>query len=126
MAARILYIDDEEDIRTIASMALELDGSYEVQTAASGEAGLAQAASWKPALILLDVRMPGMDGPTTLSRLRADPATADIPVVFFTASVQKAQRQELLSQGAAGMIEKPFDPMTLPALVEPYLSGHKQ
>jgi CheY-like chemotaxis protein len=82
---RILIVDDEDDIREVAQVSLELVGQFEVLTAASGSAGIETARATQPDAILLDVMMPDMDGPTTLARLQADPATRDIPVVFLTA-----------------------------------------
>ena len=80
-----------------------------------GCAWLAAAAKWRPDLILLDVMMPVMDGPATLRRLRENPQTADIPVVFMTARAQTRELDHFKSLGAAGVIVKPFDPMTLAA-----------
>jgi len=110
---RILIVDDEDDIREVAQVSLELIGGFEVLTASSGRAGLERARGDQPDAILLDVMMPGMDGPATLVELRADPATRDIPVVFLTANTQSAQRQQLAQLGAAGILSKPFDPMKL-------------
>jgi two-component system, OmpR family, response regulator len=110
---RILYVDDEADIREIASIALGIDPDLEVRTAASGSEALSVAREWQPALILLDVMMPGMDGPATLEALGGDPATSDIPVVFITARTQASEVARFRSLGAAGVIAKPFDPMEL-------------
>lgn len=110
---RMLYVDDDPDIREVALMALELDGTLDVRVCASGSDALTVAPDFQPALILLDVMMPHMDGPTTLSRLRADPRTAVIPVVFITARTQSAEVEQLRQLGALGVIAKPFDPMTL-------------
>ncbi len=79
------------------------------------------AAEWQPALILLDVMMPGMDGPTTFSRLHEVPATRDIPVVFITARTQGPEIARFEALGARGVIAKPFDPMTLARLVRGYI-----
>ena len=111
--SRILYIDDEPDIREVAEMALELDPSFQVRTCASGKEGIAVAAAWQPDLILLDVMMPGMDGPSTLDALRQDSATQGIPVVFITARIQSQEVAALRALGASGVLAKPFDPMTL-------------
>ena len=92
---RILIVDDEDDIREVAQVSLELVGGYEVLTASSGRDGLERARGGQPDAILLDVMMPDMDGPATLVELRADPATRDIPVVFLTAKTQTAERQQL-------------------------------
>jgi CheY-like chemotaxis protein len=110
---RILYVDDEADIREIAEMALQLDPDLEVRTCASGPDGLREAANWTPDLILLDVMMPGMDGPTVLQALRANPLTRAIPVVFITARIQAHEVASLEALGARGVLAKPFDPMTL-------------
>src|ERR1700740_1606299 len=85
MTQRILIIDDEDDIREVAAMSLETVAGWEVMVANSGAQGLTRAAMYKPDAILLDVMMPGMDGPTTFRELRKNPATAKIPVLFLTA-----------------------------------------
>lgn len=122
MPARILYVDDEPDIREVAAMAIELDPGLKVRTCESGEEALAVAPGWRPDLILLDVMMPEMDGPATLAALRADAATAAIPVVFITARTQAHEAERFIGLGAAGVIAKPFDPMTLAGTVQGYLS----
>lgn len=106
-------MDDEEDIRTIAGVTLRHLGGWDVVDAASGEEAVATARSARPDAVMLDVMMPGMDGPATLAALRADPSTAGIPVVFLTAKVQATERRRLEDLGAAGVIAKPFDPTTL-------------
>lgn len=123
MSVRILYIDDEADIREVAVLSLELDPDFTVRACASGAEGLAVAAEWNPHLILLDVMMPGMDGPTTLAKLREQPETADIPVVFITARGQSAEVERYLALGAKAVLAKPFDPMTLAASVREHLGG---
>src|SRR5215813_6168370 len=87
---RILIIDDENDVRRVIELALSRDPDLAIRACGSGHDGVAEAASWSPDLILLDVMMPGMDGPTTLARLQDNPATADIPVVFLTARARRA------------------------------------
>lgn len=121
MTLRILYVDDEPDIREIAAMAIELDPALEVRACESGEEALPVAATWKPDLILLDVMMPSMDGPSTLAALKSDAATSGIPVVFITARTQVHENERFLGLGAAGVIAKPFDPMTLAETVRGYL-----
>ncbi len=121
--AKILYVDDEPDIREVAQMSLELDDGLEVRACGSGREALPAAAQWQPDLILLDVMMPEMDGPTTLQALRSDPATSAIPVVFITARSQAAEVEALLRSGALGVIPKPFDPMTLAASVRAFLAA---
>lgn len=110
---RVLIIDDEDDIREVAQASLELMGDWEVLTASSGAEGVRRAAEARPDAILLDVMMPGMDGPATLEALRADPATRGIPVVLLTAKAQASERSSLDGLGAAGLLAKPFDPMSL-------------
>jgi CheY-like chemotaxis protein len=110
---RILIVDDENDIREVAQVSLELVGDFEVIAAASGPEGVESARSRPPDAILLDVSMPGMDGPATLAALHADPSTRAIPVVFLTARTQSAERASLMELGVAGLITKPFDPLKL-------------
>jgi len=109
----ILLIEDDPDVRTIAAIALEDVGGFRLTLCGSGAEALAQLRQSVPQLILLDVMMPDMDGPMTLAeiqRLALDPAP---PVVFMTAKVQPQETQRYLQLGAAGVIAKPFDPMTL-------------
>lgn len=110
---RILYVEDEEDIRAVAQLALESVGGFTLKSCASGEEALREAEAFAPDLILLDVMMPGMDGPSTLHALREIPALADVPVAFMTAKVQPAEIEYFKSLGAREVIAKPFDPMTL-------------
>lgn len=111
----VLYVDDEPDIREVAVMSLELDPDFDVRSVDSGAAalGLLNGRSWEPAVILLDVMMPVLDGPGTLARLRALPGHAQTPVVFITARAQAQERARLLALGAAGVISKPFEPVQL-------------
>lgn len=113
MSERILYVDDEDDIREIAAMALELDPGLLVRDCGSGAEAVEVAVAWRPQLILLDVMMPEMDGPATLAALRARAETADTPVAFITARTQREDLDRLMALGACGVIAKPFDPMTL-------------
>lgn len=112
---RILCAEDEPDIRAVARLALERVGGFELLVCASGQEALDKAGAFGPDLILLDVMMPGLDGPATLARLRAEPATAAIPVVFLTAKVQPSEIEHYYSLGALAVIAKPFDPMNLAA-----------
>lgn len=113
MAKRILIIDDEEDIRSVAALSLETVAGWEVLMAGSGAAGIAKAQATQPDAILLDVMMPGMDGPTTYQELRAHPETASIPVILLTAKVQAADQKRFSDLGVARVMFKPFDPLTL-------------
>jgi two-component system, OmpR family, response regulator len=110
---KVLIVDDEPDIRRIARLGLSKVGGMEVVEASNGAEGLVRAKADMPDVVLLDVMMPAVDGPTTLARLREDPATAGIPVVFLTAKAIAAEVDRLKSLGAAGVLTKPFDPMTL-------------
>ena len=110
---KVLIVDDEADIRRIAKLGLSRVGGMEVVEAANGAEALVRAKADKPDAVLLDVMMPGLDGPSTLARLREDPATSGIPVVFLTAKAIAAELERLKVLGAAGVLTKPFDPMTL-------------
>lgn len=118
---KILIIDDEDDIRAISRLALGRVGGMEVVDAASGMEGIARAVADAPDAILLDVMMPEKDGPETLGLLKADPRTAHIPVVFLTAKAMASEVERLRSLGAAGVLTKPFDPMSLAANVRAIL-----
>ncbi len=123
MSKRLLLVDDAPEIRLIAGMSLERVGGWTVVSVADGEAALDMARSdGKFDAVLLDVMMPGMDGPTTLARLRAGGLPAEVPVVFLTAKTQASELRRLLSLGAAGVIAKPFDPLTLPDELEQLLT----
>jgi len=114
---RILYVEDEPDIQTVARLALEMLGGFTVEICSSGTEALARAPEFVPDLILLDVMMPGMDGPTVLARLRELPGTAATPVDFMTAKFQPQEVAEYRSLGAVEVIGKPFDPVALPGQV---------
>ena len=113
LVRRILVIDDEDDIREVAALSLESVAGWEVVTANSGSQGLARAEEHQPDAILLDVMMPGMDGPTTFRELRKNPATAKIPVLLLTAKVQSSDQRRFADLGVEAILLKPFDPLTL-------------
>ena len=113
VAYRVLIIDDEDDIREVAALSLESVAGWEVVVADSGPQGLARAIEHHPDAILLDVMMPGMDGPTTFLELRKNPATAKIPVLLLTAKVQSTDQRRFADLGVEGVLFKPFDPLTL-------------
>ena len=115
---RILYVEDEPDIRFVAEMALQAVGGFTVITCTCGEEALSAAPAAGADLLLLDVMMPGMDGPGTLKALRALAATADTPVIFMTAKVQATEVAMYKALGALEVIAKPFDPMTLAAQIQ--------
>lgn len=119
MSRRLLLVDDAQDIREIARLSLERIGGWTVVAVASGAQALEAVERDGPFdAVLLDVMMPGMDGPTTLRELRAGGLTSTTPVVFLTAKTQSAERRRLDALGAAGVIAKPFDPLTLAADLE--------
>ena len=120
----ILYVDDEPDIRTIAVMALELEEGLSVHAAASGVEALALVAreNLRPGVALLDVMMPGMDGPALLAELREEPGFETIPVIFMTAKARDDDVARYRELGAIGVVSKPFDPMTLAAEVRALLA----
>lgn len=110
---RILMVEDEPDIRTVAELALEAIGGFELTACESGQKALEKIGECQPQLIVLDVMMPSMDGPATLQAIRGLPDYATTPAVFMTAKVQSEEVQSYLAMGAAGVIPKPFDPLTL-------------
>jgi CheY-like chemotaxis protein len=120
-AYRLLHVEDDPNIREVVEMSLALDPGIMLKSCASGADALVAAANWGPDVILMDVMMPAMDGPETLSRLRENARTAKIPVVFMTSRAQTREVEHFLSLGVAGVIAKPFDPMTLAAVVRAYL-----
>ena len=121
---RALVIDDEEDMREIARMFLELNGEFDVRVAGSGSEGVALARREHPDVILLDYMMPGMDGPATMKELSQDAATACIPVIFLTAKSHAGVEEALRRLGARAVIAKPFDPAALAAKVAAALEAH--
>lgn len=110
---RILIVDDEEDIRAVAALALETVTGWDVTTASSGAEGIEKAKALKPDAVLMDVMMPGMDGPTTFRTMQQDAEIAHIPVLLLTAKVQGVDQRRFAGLGVAAVLFKPFDPMTL-------------
>lgn len=112
---KILYVDDEPDIRLIVELSLKMRPDMDICCAESGDAALAllRSGQWRPDLIVVDVMMPGMSGPELLTALRSDPDTAKLPVIFMTARARPQDIKDYVAQGARGVITKPFDPMKL-------------
>jgi len=110
---KILYVEDEPDIQAVTKLALEEIGGFNLELCSNGDEALAKAVNFAPDLLLLDVMMPGMDGPTTLKALREIPQLANTPAIFMTAKVQPHEVEEYKALGAVDVIAKPFDPMTL-------------
>lgn len=117
MSRHILIIDDEDDIREVAALSLEATAGWDVVCASSGAEGIAQALLLQQKrrldAILMDVMMPGMDGPTTFKELQKNPETAPIPVLLLTAKVQGVDQRRFSGLGVAAVLFKPFDPLTL-------------
>ncbi len=109
----LLIIDDEDHIREVACLSLEMTEGWRVTTANCGTMGAEIAKREKPDAILLDVMMPEKDGPSTLRILQQDEETKNSPVIFLTAKVQGPDRRKFLELGVQGIIAKPFDPLTL-------------
>tara|TARA_R110000782_G_scaffold9340_1_gene30163 strand:- start:509 stop:883 length:375 start_codon:yes stop_codon:yes gene_type:complete len=108
-----MYVEDEPDIRVVANIALTQVAGFSVEISPNGTEALKVITSFMPQLILLDVMMPGMDGPQLLKKVRELPEFIETPIVFITAKAQIEEIQKLKSMGAAAVITKPFNPMTL-------------
>jgi len=122
-APRILIADDDPVIVRLLQVNFRLEG-YDVQTASHGEEAIQKARDLRPGLILLDVMMPGVDGWEVCRRLREDPATGRIPMVFLSARAQEEDRRRGLDLGVAAYVTKPFDPGELVGLVAGLLQEH--
>lgn len=120
---KVMIVDDDEDIRIVAELAARRIGNWQVVSVASGAEALDAARRERPDLILLDAMMPGLDGLATIGKLRDEPATAAIPVIFLTAKVQHHEIERYLEMGAHGVIRKPFDATTLPDEVRRIMRG---
>jgi CheY-like chemotaxis protein len=115
MTRTVLVIDDDNDIREVAQLSLELAGGYRVLGASSGPEGIASALVELPDAILLDVMMPGMDGLATLHHLRTNERTRHVPVVLLTAKASASDCERFKQLEVEGVLTKPFDPMRLAA-----------
>jgi CheY-like chemotaxis protein len=110
---RVLIIDDEDDIREVAALSLEATAGWHVFTAPSGAKGIEVAIAEQPDAILMDVMMPGVDGPSTFREMQQIPSIVHIPVLLLTAKVQGIDKRRFADLGVAGVLFKPFDPLTL-------------
>jgi CheY-like chemotaxis protein len=110
---RVLIIDDEEDIREVAALALEAIAGWKVFTASSGAEGIEVAIAQQPDAILMDVMMPGVDGPSTFRKMQQIPSIVHIPVVLLTAKVQGVDKRRFADLGVSAVLFKPFDPLKL-------------
>jgi CheY-like chemotaxis protein len=115
MTRRIIVVDDEQDVRSLAVMSLARVGGYDVRAAASGAECLTQLADEVPDAVVLDVMMPGQDGPATLLEIRSSAHAHAVPVVFLTAGVVDSDMDRLRALPVSGVLRKPFDPLTFPS-----------
>ena len=120
-AKRILFIDDEDDIKTLAQFCLESEAGWSMMSAKSGKEGIALAQQEQPDAILLDAMMPELDGIQTIAKLRENAKTKDIPTIFITAKAQASDRRRFYNAGAKGVINKPFDSLTLASQISGFL-----
>jgi len=121
----ILIVEDDPDIQCIIGIALKQVGGFQVQACSSGVEALEKLQSFVPQLVLLDVMMPGLDGPTTLAEMRQRPLLSKIPVIFLTAKALDQEIPEYRKQGVLGVIIKPFDPMTLSDTIRQLWHNHQ-
>ena len=122
----VLYVDDDADIREIVQMSLSLDGELAVHVSDGGERALTKMRAERPDLVMLDVMMPGMDGPSILARMRADDELKHIPVIFMTAKTSSSEVVRFRALSAIGVIAKPFDPMALGGQVKALWKSHHE
>ena len=120
-AKRILFIDDQDDIKTLAQFCLESEAGWTMIGASNGKEGIAIAEQEQPDAILLDAMMPELDGIQTIAMLQNNPATKDIPTIFITAKAQASDRRRFYNAGAKGVINKPFDSLTLASQISGFL-----
>ncbi len=118
MKRSVLLVDDEADIRRIAILSLQTIAGWTVREARSGREALTMLEEQRPDLVLLDVMMPEMDGPTTLANMRGNRSLDGIPVIFLTAKALPSDHAMLQRLGASGVLTKPFDPLLLAAQVD--------
>lgn len=123
MTKHIVVIDDEDDLRTVIKAALVKYAGCQVSTAATALEGLKLVQNQQPDLVLLDISMPDMDGYQCFETLRAEPSTADIPVILLTARVLPRDRRQFAQMGIVGVITKPFNPLTLWQQIEKIVWG---
>lgn len=121
---KIMHVEDDPSIQMVARVALEAVGGFTVCTCSSGHEALQQYATFQPQLVLLDVMMPGMDGPSTLKQLQQQQDLRLVPVVFMTAKVQSSEIESYKALGASDVVVKPFDPMTLSSQINQIWRQH--
>lgn len=121
---RVMHVEDDESIRAVAEIALIDVAGFELLSCDGGHSALAQVEAFAPELILLDVMMPQMDGLQTFAALKQIPSLIKVPVVFMTAKIQHAEKQQYLDAGAIAVIDKPFDPMLLGETLQSLFQDH--
>lgn len=113
MTRKVLVVDDDDDVRRLVALTLTRLAGHDVMEVSGGHSVVRLVQDWRPDAVILDVRMPAMDGPEVLSRLRANPQTSSVPVVFLTAGARQSELSALAALGAQGVLDKPFDPVEL-------------
>ena len=123
---KVLLVDDDADIRKIAALTLRKTAKWDVELASSGPEALCIAHIVNPDVILLDVMMPGMDGPAVLQALQSSDLTAHIPVIFLTAKIQQQEVERYLTLGVAGVLSKPFSTADLSNQIKRLVAQHQE
>lgn len=123
---KILYVEDEADIRLIVQIALEDLAGFNLKSCANGFEAIAEVEAFKPDLILLDVMMPGLDGPATLRELRKLPSVHNVPIIFMTARIQEKEISQYKDMGIQDIISKPFEPLTLADTLRTFWSKYNE
>ena len=122
---RVLLVDDDDNLRFLTQTGLEGMTDWEIEPASSGQEALEKAERCTPDVVLMDMMMPGMDGTTTMRKMREHPQLKDVPIIFLTAKVQVREKEQYLKLGATGVIVKPFDPITLCDEIQSILRSRK-
>ena len=123
---RILYAEDEPDVQTVVELTVQTMSDYEIKICDNGKKLLENVEEYNPDLILLDVMMPEMDGPTTFKHLQENEKTKNIPVVFMTAKAQVHEIETFKETGVLGVITKPFDPINLCNEIKKIWNGNNE
>ncbi len=110
---KILYAEDETDIQTVVELTVQAMSNYKIKVCDNGQKLMDCVEDYQPDLVILDVMMPEMDGPTTFRHLKHNEKTQDIPVIFMTAKAQAHEVSDFKECGVIGVITKPFDPIKL-------------
>lgn len=122
---RVLYVDDDPDLCALARLALETLGGLQVTVCETGDEALREIAANPPDLVVLDVDMPGLDGPDTLAAVTRTPGQGAIPAVFVTAHTDPAQVRRLRVTGVLDVLRKPFDPRSFADQIKTLWNEHR-